>query len=158
MKLDCQTGNGQTKQISRRIAGQIAGQIAGRIDGQIAGWIARRIICKRKKMWIKKKLHLIKHVFHFALSKEKIRIGNVLKSTDIGTLFSRRNSENHPTHMCIPMHIHTYPCISTHTSAHPCTPAHTRPHLCTPAHTHKLPTLQAAINIKLKLGLHEKSM
>ena len=50
MKLDCQTGNGQTKQISRRIAGQIAGQIAGRIDGQIAGWIARRIICKRKKM------------------------------------------------------------------------------------------------------------
>ena len=50
----------------------------------------------------------------------KIRIGYVLKSANVGTLFSRKNSENslkiHPTHMHTPMH--------THANKHTHTPTH----------------------------------
>ena len=45
----------------------------------------------------------------------KIRIGYVLKSADVGTLFSRRNSEN-SSHTLV------------HTRTHPRTPTHT-PHI-----------------------------
>ena len=89
-----------------------------------------------------------------ALSKRdnKIRIGYVLKSADVGTLFSRRNSENsshthaythaYPrTHQCTPMHTRTHLHTPAHTHAYPSTPAHTRTlahtctHPCTPVHT-----------------------
>ena len=93
---------------------------------------------------------------------KKIRIGYVLKSADVGTLFSRRISENslkiHPTHMHTPMHIrappfcplpptpmHTYapppahPRTPIHTREHLPTPVHTHPHLHTPGHTHAQP-------------------
>ena len=46
---------------------------------------------------------------------QKIRIGYVLKSADVGTLFSRRNSENSSN-------------TTAHTRLHPPTPAHTHPH------------------------------
>ena len=56
--------------------------------------------------------------------KEKIRIGYVLKSANVGTLFSRKNSENslkiHPTHMHTPMHIRAPPFCPL-----PPTPMHT---------------------------------
>ena len=87
---------------------------------------------------------------------KKIRIGYVLKSADVGTLFSRRNSENsshthvythaYPrTHQCTPAHTCVLPHIPTHTRPHPRTrahsriPAHTHAHLCTPAHTRAHP-------------------
>ena len=89
--------------------------------------------------------------------KIKICIGYILKSADVGTLFSSRYSENsshehtrrHPhnfthtcAHQCTPMHTRPYcaplhiptqtlACRRTHT--YPRTPAHTRPHLRTPA-------------------------
>ena len=59
---------------------------------------------------------------------KKIRIGYVLKSADVGTLFSRRNSENSS-------HTHAYPRTHQHT------PVHTRTHLRTPAHTNKYPRI-----------------
>ena len=79
--------------------------------------------------------------------KEKIRIGYVLKSADVETLFSSRYSENsslahtrrHP-HTFTPVHTCAHLCTPTHTahtSAHLCTPMHTHPHsapLCIPAH------------------------
>ena len=83
----------------------------------------------------------------------KIRIGYVLKSADVGTLFSGRNSENSShTYMRTPVQIYAHPRTITHTCAHlhtfayslphpqpptehPCIPAHTRAHLCTPANT-----------------------
>ena len=62
---------------------------------------------------------------------EKICIGYVLKSADVGTLFSGRNSENSSnTHAqtsaypCTPAHTHPYPCKPAHTCIHPRTPAH----------------------------------
>ena len=61
---------------------------------------------------------------------EKIRIGYVLKSADVGTLFSSRYSEN-SSHAHTRRHPHTF----THTSAHLCTPMHTRPPLRIPTHT-----------------------
>ena len=60
--------------------------------------------------------------------QQKIRIGYVLKSADVGTLFSRRNSEN-------TSHIHAHLCTPTHTHALPPSPAHARAHLRTPPHT-----------------------
>ena len=66
---------------------------------------------------------------YYSIGKDgKIRIGNVLKSADVGTLFSRRNSEN-------TSHTHAYPRTPVHTRAHPRTPAHTHAHPCTLAHT-----------------------
>merc|ERR1712218_281616 len=59
---------------------------------------------------------------------KKIRIGNVLKSADVGTLFSRRNSEN-------TSHTHAYPRTPAHTGTYPCTPSHTCTHPRTPMHT-----------------------
>ena len=66
------------------------------------------------------------------ISRRKIRIGYVLKSADVRTLFSGRNSENSSN-----THAHTsaYPCTPTHTHASPRTPSHTQAHLDTPAHT-----------------------
>ena len=74
----------------------------------------------------------------------KIRIGYVLKSADVGTLFSSRYFEN-SSHAHTRKHPHTF----THTCAHQCTlvqtyahpptlrtPAHTRTHPCIPPHTH----------------------
>ena len=67
-------------------------------------------------------------------STKKIRIGYVLKSADVGTLFSSWYSEN-SSHAHTRRHPHTF----TNTCAHPptlCTPAHTHAHPCIPAHTH----------------------
>ena len=96
---------------------------------------------------------------HLATTNKKIRIGYVqLKSADVRTLFSGRNSENSLTpvhtraHQCTPTHsrIHTHlptqahTCKNlhkptrTHANLHlpPHMPAHTRTYQRTPAHTH----------------------
>ena len=73
----------------------------------------------------------------------KIRIEYVLKSADVGTLFSGRNSENSShTCMCTPVQIYAHPRTITHTRAHSPTPSpihqtpmHTRTHPGTPANT-----------------------
>ena len=69
-------------------------------------------------------------LFHRGIEKEKystkIRIGYVLKSADVGTLFASRYSENSS---------HTPTRRHPHTSAHLCTPMPTRPHLRIPTHT-----------------------
>ena len=74
---------------------------------------------------------------------KKIRIGYVLKSADVGTLFSSRYSEN-SSHAHTRRHPHTFThtcahqCTVVHTYAHPPiprTPAHTHTHSCIPAHT-----------------------
>ena len=72
----------------------------------------------------------------------KIRIGYVLKSADVGTLFTGRNSENSSN-----THAHTtaYPCTPTHTYAHPHTPAHT-------PHTPHTPA--DALNLIIHMKLH----
>ena len=58
--------------------------------------------------------------------KEKIRIGYVLKSTEVRSLVSRRYSENSShTHMCIPMQTHAYLHTPEHTRTHPHKPRHT---------------------------------
>ena len=91
----------------------------------------------------------------------KIHIGYVLKSADVGTQFSGRNSENSShTHV----HTCTHPCISTHTCAHPCiytqthahlhTPTHTRAHPCTPAHTHAYPRIPAYTRAYPRIPAH----
>ena len=59
----------------------------------------------------------------------KIRIGYVLKSADVGTLFSSRHSENSSQ-----AHTRRHPHTFTHTCAHQCTPAHTA-HPCAYPHT-----------------------
>ena len=59
---------------------------------------------------------------------QKIRIGYVLKSADVGTLFSGRNSENSS-------HTHSLTRAHKPTPAHPLPPTRTRPHLPTPAYT-----------------------
>ena len=108
---------------------------------------------------------LIHHLFSDL--KKKIRIGYVLKSADVGTLFSRRNSENlshTPAHTCAHPHTpaytreypstpantrahpctltltHAHPCIPTHSRAYPHTPMHTCTHSRTPTHTCTHPT------------------
>ena len=84
-------------------------------------------------------------------------MGYVLKSADVGTLFSGRNSDNSshthvythaypPTHQHTPVHTRAHLRTPAHTRAHPRTPvhthayprtlAHTRTHPCTPVHTH----------------------
>ena len=48
---------------------------------------------------------------HTPKKDKKIRIGYILKSADVGTLFSRRNSENSGKfipHTCIPAHTHPH--------------------------------------------------
>ena len=93
--------------------------------------------------------------------EKKIRIGYVLKSADVGTLFSSRHSESssqahtrrhphtftnncahqctlvhtnaHPPTLLTPAHTHTQPSIPTHTHTYPRTPKHTRAHPRTPA-------------------------
>ena len=56
-------------------------------------------------------------------------MGYILKSSDVGTLFSGRNSENSShTHV----HTHAYPCTPDHTCVHPHSLAHT-PHIPTDA-------------------------
>ena len=77
--------------------------------------------------------------------EKKIRIGYVLKSADVGTLFSSRYSENSShTHSQTPTHFYTHLRTPVHTCAHLSTlytPAHTRAHLCIPTHIHVcLPT------------------
>ena len=76
-------------------------------------------------------------------TNKKIRIGYVLKSAYVGTLFSRRNSENSShtlahTHAypCTPAHTRALPPTPEHTCAYPPTPMHTRAPLYTLAHTH----------------------
>ena len=78
-----------------------------------------------------------------SIQLKKIRIGNVLKSADVETLFSRRNSENSShthTHTCAYPHtpVHTNACLCTpmHSFPHPHTPMHTSVHLHALAHTH----------------------
>ena len=68
---------------------------------------------------------------------EKIRIGYVLKSADVGTLFSWRNSGN-SSHTCMrtPVQIYAHPRTIVHTRTHPHTPTE---HPCTPAHTQAHP-------------------
>ena len=102
-------------------------------------------------------------------TNKKIRIGYVLKSAYVGTLFSRRNSENSShtlahTHAypCTPAHTralpptpeHTcaYPPTPMHTRAHPYTLAHTRAHPHTPAHTPHIPA--DALNLINHMKLH----
>ena len=67
----------------------------------------------RKKNF-KPKICRIKQVYNW-IFMEKIRIGYVLKSADVGTLFSRRNSENSShTHAITCKHPrtpHTYPLM-----------------------------------------------
>ena len=86
-------------------------------------------------------------VFEKVEQMKKNCIGNVLKSADVGTLFSRRNSENTShthTYPCTPVHNCAYPRTPAHTHAHthahPCTFARTPAHSCTPAHTPHIPT------------------
>ena len=93
--------------------------------------------------WIKLESCSIKW---FEERMSKICIGYVLKSADVGTQFSRRNSEFslkiHPTHMHTPMHTCAPP--SAHSLPHPCTPAHPPPkHPRTPTHTHEHPPTAA---------------
>ena len=72
--------------------------------------------------------------------RKKIRIGYVLKSADVGTLFSRRNSENsYHSRMCTPMQIYAHPCTIAHTRALPPTPEHTCAYPPTPMHTRAHP-------------------
>ena len=87
------------------------------------------------------------------LLKEKIRIGYVLKSADVGTLFSGRNSEN-SSHT----YAHTSPHIATpahtllRTPTHTYPPAHTHTHLHTP---HTYPLIPAdALNLTNHMKLH----
>ena len=66
---------------------------------------------------------------------KKIRIGYVLKSADVGTLFSGRNSENSShTHV----HTHAHPTTHDNTRPHPRWPACAHPHttLYTRTHSH----------------------
>ena len=87
----------------------------------------------------------------------KIRIGNVLKSADVGTLFSRRNSENTSHTHAYPRtpahtHAHTHTHTLAHTPAHSHTPAHTRTHPHTP---HTYPLMSAdALNLINQMKLH----
>ena len=70
--------------------------------------------------------------------KKKIHIGYILKSADIRTLVSRRNSENSSHHMHTPVHItntRTYQHILVHTLAHQRIPAHTHVYPQTPRYT-----------------------
>ena len=70
---------------------------------------------------------------------KKICIGYVLKSADVGTLFSSRHSENSSQ-----AHTRRHPHTLTHTCAHQCTLVHTNAHspaLLTPAHTHTQPSI-----------------
>ena len=75
--------------------------------------------------WVSKFLFDLIHKFlgfcYFASFEKKF----VLKSADLGTLFSSRYSEN-SSHAHTRRHPHTF----THTCAHTCA------HLCTPAYTH----------------------
>ena len=68
---------------------------------------------------------------------KKIRIEYVLKSADVGTLFSGRNSDNSShTHVYTHAYPHTHPhphAPPSHTHAYPHTPPQTRTH---PTHTH----------------------
>ena len=87
---------------------------------------------------------IIKIIINIYVVK-KIRIGYVLKSADVGTLFSGRNSEN-SSHTCMRTPVQIYAHPRTHplnTHAHPHTPKHTCDHLCTPAHTHAHPGIPA---------------
>ena len=67
--------------------------------------------------------------------KKKIHIGYILKSADIRTLVSRRNSENSSHTHAHTRSYHKHPHIPTHTRTHPCTPMHTRTHPCIPTNT-----------------------
>ena len=92
---------------------------------------------------------IIKIIINIYVVK-KIRIGYVLKSADVGTLFSGRNSEN-SSHTCMrtPVQIYAHPRTIVHTphtrahphtpTEHPCTPAHNRAHLRTLVHTRAHP-------------------
>ena len=110
-------------------------------------------------------LYSISIVARLVRTQKKIHIGYILRSADVGTLFSGRNSENsshirmrtqvqiyaqsrtpahslpHPypptKHPCIPAHTQVHPRTLVHTCTHPCTPVHTCAHQGThPTHTH----------------------
>ena len=102
-------------------------------------------------MWQKIEIPIkkIQGKFTFVKINEKIRIGYVLKSADVGTLFSRKNSEN-SSHTYA--HTRAYPRTPVHTHAYPHTPAHTCAHLHTPAHTQHIPT--DALNLINHMKLH----
>ena len=79
------------------------------------------------------KFSVVYEISNYIVSSQillKIRIGYVLKSADVGTLFSSRYSEN-SSHT----HTHRHPSTSTHTRAHHCTLKHTHAHQCKPMHT-----------------------
>ena len=79
-------------------------------------------------------IFVVRKKIMLAKSYIKIRIRYVLKSADVGTLFSSKYSEN-SSHAHTRRHPHTF----THTCAHPPTlrtPAHTHTHPCILAHTH----------------------
>ena len=82
------------------------------------------------------------------LKYKKIHIGYVLKSQDVRTQVSGRNSENSShTHVHTrayphtPMHTSTNPSVHPHAIVHTCTllciHGHTRTHSDIPAHTHQ---------------------
>ena len=95
-------------------------------------------------------LYSISIVARLVRTQKKIRIGYILRSADVGTLFSGRNSEN-SSHTCMrtPVQIYAHPRTIVHTlhtrahphthtpntHAHPSTLVHTRAHPGTPAHT-----------------------
>ena len=86
---------------------------------------------------------------------KKIRIGYVLKSTDVGTLFSSRYSENSSQ-----AHTRRHPHTLTHTCAHQCTLVHTNAHspaLLTPAHTHTQPSIPTHTHIPPHTQTHSCS-
>ena len=88
-------------------------------------------------------------------NNNKIRIGYVLKSADVGTLFSRRNSENSshtPAHTCA--HTCVHPRIPVHTRKHPGTPMHTRAYPPTPVHTHAQSRIPAHTHAHLHTPAH----
>ena len=87
---------------------------------------------------------IIKIIINIYVVK-KIRIGYVLKSADVGTLFSRRNSENLS-------HTRAQLRTTTHTHAHPSTPAHTHTHSHIPKNTPHIPAhgLNLINHIKLQ--------
>ena len=93
-------------------------------------------------------------IYTMAKKSIKIRIGYVLKSADVGTLFSSRYSEKSS-------HTHTrrHPRTSAHTSEHHCTLAHTCAHpptLRTPAYTCAHPCIPTHTRTHPRASMHTR--
>ena len=103
---------------------------------------------------------------HLATTNKKIRIGYVqLKSADVRTLFSGRNSENSLTpvhtraHQCTPTHsrIHTHLPTQAHTCKNLHKPARTHAHLQTCTYPHICLRIPAHTNAHLHTPMHTRA-